>query len=145
MAIRYVTLIFDANGGTDAPITQLYSGDTENEYISITIPDAEPTRTNYTFLGWAASVTATSAQYMAGETYSTWWASTDINYSQTLYAVWQENATEPEPDPEPPQDTSTDKVFIFNGTKWVPATPYIFDGVNWVEATPSIFDGSSWQ
>ena len=145
MAIRYVTLIFDANGGSNAPSSQQYSGDTTNDYISITIPSVQPTRTNYTFLGWAASAIATSAQYMAGETYNTWWASTDINYSQTLYAVWQENAIEPEPDPEPPQDTQTDKVFIFDGVKWVPATPYIFNGSEWVEATASIFDGSSWK
>ena len=41
----------------------------------------KPSRTNYTFLGWSTSSTATSATYSAGGTYT-------ANASATLYAIW---------------------------------------------------------
>lgn len=33
---------------------------------------------------------------------------------------------------------------IWNGSKWVTATPYIWNGSKWVIATPYVWNGSSW-
>lgn len=73
------TVSYNANGGSGAPGSQ-----TKTYGVSLTLSSTKPTRTGYTFKGWATSSTATSATYSAGGTYST-------NASVTLYAVWQVN------------------------------------------------------
>ena len=72
-------LSFNANGGTGAPAKLTGTG--IGSY-AFTIPNTTPTRSGYTFLGWSASQTASSASYQPGGTYT----ATD---SVTLYAVWQ--------------------------------------------------------
>lgn len=69
----------NGNGATGTPGSQTKWHDT-----NIALSSAKPTRTGYTFLGWATSSTATTAAYSAGETYS-------ANASVTLYAVWKIN------------------------------------------------------
>lgn len=73
------TVSYNANGGTGAPSSQ-----TKWHGTNITLSTTKPTRTGYTFLGWATSSTATSANssYDPGDTYST-------NAALTLYAVWK--------------------------------------------------------
>ena len=71
------TVSYNANGGTGAPSNQTKTAD-----VNLTLSSTKPTRTNYTFLGWATSSTATSASYQPGATYS-------ANANLTLYAVWQ--------------------------------------------------------
>ena len=51
---------------------------------SITLSSTKPTRTNYTFLGWSTSKTATSPTYQPGQTKT-------FSANTTLYAVWQAN------------------------------------------------------
>ena len=73
------TVTYDANGGENAPSDQLFAvGDT------VTLSSSVPTRTGYTFLGWALTDDATAAIYSAGSSF----APTD---DVTLYAVWQRN------------------------------------------------------
>ena len=74
------TVSYDANGGTGAPAAQ-----TKTHGTALTLSSTKPTRTGYTFLGWAASKTATSVQYQPGGSYT-------ANAAVTLYAVWKENA-----------------------------------------------------
>ncbi len=70
------TVTFDANGGSNPPATQMaYSGST------ITLSSTIPTRSGYTFVGWAMSSTATSASYFPGSSYK-------VTGNTTLYAVW---------------------------------------------------------
>ncbi len=58
---------------------------------ALTLSEEVPTRTGYSFLGWATTKNATSAKYAQGDTYST-------DASVTLYAVWEEDSSaEPEP------------------------------------------------
>lgn len=81
--ITYVdrkTLTYNANGGTGAPEanTKVGSG------VATTISSTKPTRTNYTFLGWSTSSTATTATYQPGD-------SITITSNTTLYAVWKKN------------------------------------------------------
>ena len=70
---------YNANGGSGAPASQ-------SKYYNVTLSlhTTKPTRSGYTFLGWATSPTATSVAYSAGAAYS-------ANSGVTLYAVWQKN------------------------------------------------------
>ena len=72
-------LTYNANGGTNVPASQ-----TKNHGVAITLSGSStsPTRTNYEFVGWGTSSTATAATYMAGESYI-------ANASITLYAIWK--------------------------------------------------------
>ena len=77
------TVKYDANGGTGAPGNQ-----TKTYGVALTLSSTKPTKTNYNFLGWATSASATSATYAAGASY------TD-NTNVTLYAVWELAYTKP--------------------------------------------------
>lgn len=70
------TISFNANGGSGAPAAQ-----TKTYGIDITLTSSQPTRNGYTFLGWARSNTAATADYVSGATYGE-------NGNATLYAVW---------------------------------------------------------
>ena len=73
------TVKYNANGGTGAPASQIKSHD-----VALTLSSTKPTRTGYSFVGWATSSDATSAEYKAGGIY-------EINFADTLYAVWKAN------------------------------------------------------
>jgi uncharacterized repeat protein (TIGR02543 family) len=77
------TVTYNANGGSGAPPNQ-----TKTYGTTLKLSTAKPTRTNYTFLGWATSKSATTAAYAAGENYTT-------NASVTLYAVWELSYVKP--------------------------------------------------
>ena len=70
---------YNANGGSGAPSAQ-----TKWRDQTLTLSSTKPTRTGYSFLGWAASANAPSATYSAGGSYT-------ANAAVTLYAVWKAN------------------------------------------------------
>lgn len=71
------TVKYNANGGSGAPSSQTKTHDKD-----LTLSSTKPTRTGYTFVGWATSSSATSATYSSGSIYSK-------NAAVTLYAVWR--------------------------------------------------------
>ena len=71
------TISFNANGGSGAP-----SSVTKTHGVTLYLPSNEPTRTNYDFLGWSTSSTATTPTYYAGGSFTQ-------NANTTLYAVWE--------------------------------------------------------
>lgn len=71
------TVRYDANGGTDAPSAQ-----TKTAQKPLTLSNSQPTRSGYTFEGWAISSSG-PVQYRPGGSYT---EDQDI----TLYAVWTE-------------------------------------------------------
>ena len=71
------SISYNANGGVGAPAEQ-----TKRAGETIALSNDAPTRTGYTFLGWATSANATAAQYQPGASYST-------DADLTLYAVWR--------------------------------------------------------
>ena len=77
------TIRYDANGGANAPANQ-----TKTYGVSLTLATSVPTRTNYTFKGWATSASATTATYQPGGAYT-------ANSAATLYAVWELAYTKP--------------------------------------------------
>ena len=76
-------LSYDANGGSGAPSQQSHTVTTTGTpSYTFTIPNTTPSRTGYTFKGWATSSTATTASKQPGDTIT-------ISSNTTLYAVWQ--------------------------------------------------------
>lgn len=71
------TVKYNANGGSGAPANQ-----TKTYGATLKLSTTKPTRTNYEFLGWAKSASATKADYASGGNYTT-------NAAVTLYAVWK--------------------------------------------------------
>lgn len=77
-ALTKYTVSYNANGGSGAPSAQSkYYGKT------LTLSSTKPSRTGYTFKGWATSSSGGVA-YAARASYT-------ANASVTLYAVWQAN------------------------------------------------------
>lgn len=72
-------ITYNANGGSGAPSSQ-----TKWKDQTLTLSSTKPTRTGYSFQGWATSSSATSATYSAGGSYT-------ANAAATLYAVWKAN------------------------------------------------------
>ena len=70
----FITITYIANNTT-------FTTQTAQLNISTTITDSAPTRTNHTFLGWATSSTAHTADYVSGD-------SITLSSNLTLYAVW---------------------------------------------------------
>ena len=70
------TIAYNANGGTGAPAAQTKAHD-----VALTLSTTVPTRTGYTFQGWAISASGAVA-YAPG-------ASFNVNADTTLYAVWE--------------------------------------------------------
>lgn len=73
------TVKYDANGGSGAPGNQ-----TKTHGTALTLSSTKPTRTGYTFKGWATSASG-SVAYAAGASYTS-------NAAVTLYAVWEINS-----------------------------------------------------
>lgn len=69
---------YNANGGTGAPSNQ-----TKWKNQTLTLSSTKPTRTGYSFQGWATSASG-SVAYAAGASYT-------ANAAVTLYAVWKAN------------------------------------------------------
>lgn len=83
-------IIFDANGGTNAPesVTQYYGK-------SLTLPKEVPVLRGYAFCGWATSRNAADGQYQAGESFKDYSRlEKGSGASLTLYAVWKKTVAE---------------------------------------------------
>jgi uncharacterized repeat protein (TIGR02543 family) len=77
------TVSYNANGGSGAPSSQ-----TKTYGKSLTLSSTKPTRTNYTFKGWATSASATTVAFASGASYT-------ANAAVTLYAVWESSYVKP--------------------------------------------------
>ncbi len=77
-ALTKYTISYNANGGSGAPSSQ-----TKYYGKSLTLSSTKPSRTGYTFKGWATSSSG-SVAYSSGASYTS-------NASVTLYAIWQAN------------------------------------------------------
>lgn len=86
---KFLILDFDANGGTGVP-AQMIKVAVAEIAASFDIPEKEPTRKYYTFLGWSEDVDATEAEYKYDAPKK---ADRDITITKdtVLYAVWEEN------------------------------------------------------
>ena len=82
-ALASYTIAYDVatNGGSNKPGNQ-----TKYYGTALKLQTTIPTKTNYTFVGWNTSSTATSATYSAGGSYT-------ANASATLYAIFKRTLT----------------------------------------------------
>lgn len=79
-------LYYDMNGGSGGPSTQYETATDTTSTVTTQISTVEPTRSGYTFLGWAKTSTATKATYSPGDY-------VNVTYDDlTLYAVWKTNS-----------------------------------------------------
>ena len=78
---RTYTVSYNANGGSGAPGNQ-----TKTYNVALALSTTKPTRTGYSFLGWATS-SGGSVAYASGASYTG-------NANLTLYAVWQAQVSE---------------------------------------------------
>ena len=93
---------YNANGGSGAPSSQTkWYGET------LTLSSTKPTRTNYTFKGWATSASG-GVSYASGASYT-------ANSAITLYAVWARAYTVPNP---PTSVTATRTSDAVLGVTW---------------------------
>ena len=76
-----LSLIYSANGGTNAP----WDNTAYDAETSATVSSSEPDRLGYTFIGWATDANAEQAEYTAGEVFNL------SGEDAVLYAVWQAN------------------------------------------------------
>lgn len=77
------TVGYNANGGSGAPSSQ-----TKTHGTALILSSTKPTRTNYKFLGWGTSASATTVAYAAGASYT-------ANSAATLYAIWELDYVKP--------------------------------------------------
>ena len=91
---KSITFDYNANGGAGAP------GSSTSNYTFGSFPytavkqiaTGKPSRTYYSFLGWATSSGATSASYASGQNVSlTWNYSYESDKTMHFYAVWKRN------------------------------------------------------
>lgn len=76
------TLTYDANGGLFSDGDETMRDTNDSRTFEVT--DEEPTRADYTFLGWSTDDSATTASYQAGDSFRI-----ESSRSDTLYAVWE--------------------------------------------------------
>lgn len=106
------SVTYNANGGSGAPGKQ-----TKTYGVALTLSSVKPTRTNYTFKGWATSASATTAAYQPGGSYTT-------NAALTLYAVWELSYKKPSiTNIVIERDEAGDTIYVdFSWTTYKPAT-----------------------
>ncbi len=79
VVLNAYTLSYDLNGGTGTITNQVSLENTD-----LTITNVEPTRENFSFLGWSTNSSATEAEYEKGSTIN-------LTGNVILYAVWKSN------------------------------------------------------
>ncbi len=78
---RVYTISYNSNAGSDR-VQNMPSGQKKRAGELLTLSLTAPSRTGYTFLGWARSGFASVADYRPGDRYA-------VNGDATLYAVWE--------------------------------------------------------
>ena len=77
----YITITYKANGGSGGPSTSK-----AKKGVASTLASSKPSRSGYTFLGWARTSSATSAVWQPGGKITAY-------SNQTLYAVWKKKSS----------------------------------------------------
>ena len=129
VTITSSTLTHPSNSTTTNNFTiTAYSngGDTNNQTLNAT----ETVKVQYDFLGWSTSSSASSASYVAGNTFA---ISNDLN----LYAVWKNNSA---------TTYSNNSIAGFNKPTWATESTYytvtLNANANTASVTPSTLDAS---
>lgn len=122
--IKKYTVTYNANGGSGAPLAQ-----TKTYGKSIALSSQKPTRSGYSFKGWATSPGAASAQYQPGSSYSS-------NKDLTLYAVWERDKIESN------ITFSTNNLTLEPGASQTVSVRFKGDGIKYLGYEPKDYDNS---
>lgn len=132
-----LTVLYNSNGGETAVEGKVIPSET-SATISFTVTEDKPERTNYVFIGWSKSSTATTSSYEPGKTYSE--TITDSSRKKTiwLYAVWRK---------------IDGCVYVYSSTYgWQKYETYVCTGFDsatgapvWTRAEPMIYSNGSWK
>ena len=76
-------LFFEVGDGTPIDTIACYTELNDTEPCTVSIPSTEPVLSGYTFLGWADTANAATADYVSGDNIS-------LNTDKAIYAVWVE-------------------------------------------------------
>lgn len=117
----YVTVSYKANGGSGAPSSSEFFNTSST--VACELSTTIPTRSGYTFLGWASYSSATEPEYYAGGTY--YFTGSTSGTTVTLYAVWSE--------------AKKDHVVYIDGKPYI---PYIYNGSAWNKYAPYVYNGT---
>lgn len=88
---------YNANGGSGVPNTTVARSSVSMYDFPVTVyatvASGTPTRSGYTFLGWSRMPSATSAEYVAGNSVSHrfTWTGSDVSHTLNLFAIWRQN------------------------------------------------------
>lgn len=142
-------VFFNGNSQDAVNVPSSVHSVSESSVQTVKIPTQTPTRTGYTFLGWAEKSDAAAAAYKPGSTYSYSFAAGTSVKAVTLYAVWQVSGGSADPSgPDSPSDPSNPSkkytVVFKNGTATIktlttsgkvdkPADPTAKDGYAFLE------------
>ena len=87
------TLSFDPNGGENAPDPIIHVvGSTESGDLGVNIPEQEPNRDYYTFVGWGETADATKSDKLYKyDSDKEGRRDIPVTQDKTLYAVWEKN------------------------------------------------------
>ncbi len=110
------TILYNANGGTDAPTSQ-----SKVHGTTLTLSNTKPTRTGYTFLGWSTSSTAITATYQPGDSFT-------ANANTTLYAVWKANTYNVRFDANGGTGSMSNQVFTYDTAKALSVNVFTREG-----------------
>lgn len=111
-------LTYNYNGG-DGDI-EAQSCSTSGSSCQIIVSSTIPTKTGYSFFGWAENASATTATISGGDQIT-------LTGDKIIYAVWSKNTPTPDPDPDDPvtpddpgkSDTPSDKGVLAPDTSMV--------------------------
>ena len=81
------TLTYDANGGSGAPSSETCYIIGTSCRDALTVSSTKPTRSGYTFAGWADSSTSSTVSWVGGSSIG------PLTGDKTIYAVWLKNLT----------------------------------------------------
>lgn len=112
------TITYNANGGTGAP-----PNDIKTYGVTLTLSTTIPERTNYKFLGWSTSSTASTATYAAGGSFT-------LNQATTLYAVWELSYIRPKIDNIKVERSGSSAIVTYDFTCFVSPSTHIVTFTN---------------
>lgn len=153
MATYYVTVVYDANGGTGAPDSHTESASSVDAVggIPVTLSNEKPTRDGYAFLGWSTDSNATSATYAAGQQVGSVYAYTEGYITPwTLYAVWEEDDSSDDSgdtgdSDDPDESDSMHVASVYHAAVWHDAIAHVYSNAAWWQTSPHIYNYGVWR
>lgn len=128
----YVSISYDANGGSGAPSKHIESTTGGDGYVTAYLKTTKPSKSGYVFTGWKLSGSSSSTLYQPGGKIILWGSTSSSGQAYTMVAQWA-------------LDTSG-AIWVSNGSTYRKALLWIYvadaNGVgSWQRSIPWIYNG----